>query len=105
MVERAPLACTLQQGALDERLRWIEKLRGRALLRAERRGLELRMLFLPSAAKDVARLVDLERDCCAFLSFERQSYPGAEVLTIRAPEAARFAADRLLSAIDGDRAA
>jgi hypothetical protein len=43
----------------------------------------------------VREMIRQEQACCAFLTFEMHEHPDEVVLTIRAPEDARAAADAL----------
>lgn len=66
----APIACSLSSEGLAERAgAW------QALLRSSMRSREdipggLRLAVDPAAATTLAELVELERDCCAWISFD-----------------------------------
>jgi hypothetical protein len=95
-VESAPIACRLTPGDYKARLAWINKLARDALRRHERRDLELELVYAAEAAQRVRELVRKEQDCCTFLKFDIDEWPGEVRLTIKAPERARQAADLLL---------
>ncbi|BCK76257.1 MULTISPECIES: hypothetical protein [Acetobacteraceae] len=94
--EPAPLACTLENSDLARRLEWIASLNARALRSAHRDGLHLVLDYDPAARDDIARMVEGERTCCAFLAFDIAERMDALTLTITAPEYAREAAETLL---------
>jgi len=89
MTPRPPVACTLSRG--DMRARRGELLPGLAA-RAERieqvpDGVRLHLPASPDAVASIARVVDLERHCCRFLSFTitAEADLGAITLTVTAP--------------------
>lgn len=51
----------------------------------ELRGSALRLTYAPDAAEEAARIVELERECCAFLDFEVHRQPDRVELVITAP--------------------
>ena len=84
--EPAPIACTLDLQAMGPRLAEISQLT-REHLRSHRvEGRTLRLTYDSVAAQQVARIVELERVCCAFLNFELQVSADAAELSITAPE-------------------
>lgn len=83
--EPAPLACTLENSDLARRLEWIASLNARALRSAHRDGLHLVLDYDPAARDDIARMVEGERTCCAFLAFDIAERMDALTLTITAP--------------------
>jgi len=84
--EPAPLACTLNFQAMAPRLAEIRQLTREHLRSHCLDGRTLRLNYDALAADRVARIVELERLCCAFLDFELSvSHSGVE-LTISAPE-------------------
>ena len=95
IVEAAPIACTLAQGAYKDRLAWIAALNRDALRSYERRGLVLELTYWLEARERVHEMVRQEQTCCAFLTFELHEVGNEIRLTITAPEAAREAADNL----------
>jgi len=84
--EPAPLACTLDLQAMGPRLAEVRRLT-REHLRSHRvDGRTLRLMYAVEAAEKVARIVELERVCCAFLDFELRASAKEVELTITAPE-------------------
>jgi hypothetical protein len=90
-----PIVCCLGAREYRRRLAWIEGLTRRALRWYIRNDLVLRLVYSPEAAGDVREMVEQERMCCAFLSFDMREKPEAVTVTITAPEAARDTADML----------
>lgn len=90
-----PIACTLDTGALKNRLAWIADLNAKALTKSRRGDLALTLEYRPEALGDVRELVRREQACCAFLDFDLDERADKVVLTITAPGAARDAADML----------
>jgi hypothetical protein len=86
--EPAPIACTLDAGAMGARLADIERLTREHLRFHRLDGLTLYLAYDEKAVDEVRRLVDLERACCAFLKFDLRMQPGGVELSITAPEAA-----------------
>jgi hypothetical protein len=81
-----PIACTLDIGAIPSRMEFIAKLAANALIRSRREVRRLHLTFALDARADVKKLVDLERQCCAFLEFELRDGEREIELTITAPE-------------------
>ena len=71
--EPMPIACTLDLQSMGPRLAGIQRLTRDHLRshRLDRRTLQL--TYSTAAANDVARIVELERMCCAFLEFDIQA--------------------------------
>jgi hypothetical protein len=90
-----PIACTLGPQDYEERISWIRTLTLQALREHRREGLVLRLAFAPDAVGRVRAMVERERACCAFLTFELHERPDAVHLKITAPEAARGLVDLL----------
>ena len=83
--ELSPIACTLDLQAMGPRLAEIGELT-REHLRSHRvDGRTLRLTYDTAAAQQVARIVELERVCCAFLNFELRVSADAVELFITAP--------------------
>lgn len=83
--EPAAIACTLDLQAMGPRLAEISQL-SREYLRSHRvEGRMLRLTYDAAAAEQVARIVELERVCCAFLDFELKVSADAVELSITAP--------------------
>jgi hypothetical protein len=95
--EQKPIACTLSDEARQDRRAWIAALVRDALRDSERDDLTLRLRFSPAAVQRVQHMVRKEQACCGFLTFEMDERPQEIWLTIRAPEAARAAADALFA--------
>jgi hypothetical protein len=95
--EQQPIACTLSGEARQDRRAWIARLVRDALRGSERDDLTLRLRFALEAVRRVQDMVRKEQACCSFLTFEMDKRPQEIWLTIRAPEAARAAADALFA--------
>jgi hypothetical protein len=68
--EDVPLACSLNEGDLDERKALIAELtRGIAERRDTAHGIAYRFEPAPGLVDRLGRVVDLERDCCQFMTF------------------------------------
>ncbi len=93
--EQPPVACCLSTGEYQSRIAWVESLARKSLREHTRDDLVLRLLYAPEAAGEVRRMVEQERICCAFLTFDFDQRPDAVCVTITAPEIAREAADTL----------
>jgi hypothetical protein len=65
-----PIACSLSPGELVERGDDWSALLSRALVSADRIASGVRLTVRPAAAAELARLVDLERGCCPWMSFD-----------------------------------
>jgi hypothetical protein len=93
--EQHPIACTLSGEARQDRRAWIATLVRDDLRSSERDDLTLRLRFALEAVQRVQEMVRMEQACCGFLTFEIDARPQSHEiwLTIRAPEAARAAAD------------
>jgi hypothetical protein len=90
-----PIACTLAPGDFKDRLAWIAELTRNALRGYERHDLTLVLRYDPQAADRVEEMVRREKTCCSFLTFDVRQHPDEILLTIKAPEEARAAADML----------
>lgn len=86
--ESAPIACTLDAGAMGTRLADIGRLTREHLRFHRLDGLTLYLAYGERAADEVRRLVDLERACCAFLKFDLRMQTDGVELSITAPEEA-----------------
>ena len=89
------LTCCLSAGAYRNRIAWIESLTRRALRTHARDDLVLGLAYAPEAAADVQKMVEEERICCAFLTFDLKKESDCIRVTITVPEAARASADML----------
>src|SRR5690242_6779875 len=95
--ETAPIACSLDVGAIAERLADIQRLTHSHLRSHRLEGLTLFLAYDRAAAAEVTRLVSLERACCSFLTFNLQVQLDGVELSITAPEEARDAAQWLFA--------
>lgn len=84
--EPAPIACTLDLQAMGPRLAEISQLTRDHLLSHHMDGRTLRLRYAAAGARELARLVELERLCCAFLDFELTTSTEDVELRITAPE-------------------
>jgi hypothetical protein len=80
-----PIACTLDSQAMGQRLAEIQRLTARHLRTHRVDGPTLRLTYGVDAAPEVARIVELERACCAFLDFELRTAADGIELAITAP--------------------
>jgi hypothetical protein len=60
-----------------------------------RGDLVLRLAYAPEAAADVRKMVEQERICCAFLTFDLKEEADCIRVTITVPQAARDSANML----------
>jgi hypothetical protein len=90
-----PLTCCLSAGAYRNRITWIESLTRRALRSYARDDLVLSLTYAQEAAAEVQKMVEEERICCAFLTFDLKEESDCIRVTITVPEAARASADML----------
>ena len=95
MTAEAPIACALSAADYRARKASIKALNRESLRRRERDDLTLRLFYDAAAQANVEALVEQERACCAFLDFQLDAAQGEVVLTIRAPERARLAAEAI----------
>jgi len=70
MAERLPIACTLSPSELKDREGAWKKLLGSGLVEREPVPGGIRLRPAPGAATALLDLIDLERECCAWISFE-----------------------------------
>jgi|SRR4051794_39093219 hypothetical protein len=93
--EQPPIACCLGADDYQRRIAWIERLTRTALQRHSRDDLVLRLVYSRDAAGELRRMVEQERECCAFMTFELAESADAVRVTITAPEAVRGSVDML----------
>jgi hypothetical protein len=95
-----PIACTLEAGEMAERGREMEALARAALLRRTRTGNSLQLIFrrTPQVEAGIASLVQRERQCCSFLTFEVKSGGDEVVLDISGPADAQPVLDAIYAA-------
>lgn len=73
-----PIACSLTSADLDQRREVLAALRARCVeVQPVENGLRLRFEAAPGVLADIARVIDLERQCCRFLLFRLESCPTA----------------------------
>ena len=99
-----PIACCLSGGDYQRRIAWIEHLTSEALRSGARDDLVLRLLYPSEVAGEIQKMVEQERICCAFLTFDLDERADAVCLTIPAPQAARDSADFFGQFLAGRRA-
>jgi hypothetical protein len=92
---RTPLTCTLAQDELSKHMASIAELARDALRTYSRHDLVLDLRYLPEATSKVREMLRREQECCPFLAFHMYESREEMRLTIRAPEEARAAADKL----------
>lgn len=84
-----PIACSLTSVELYQRREVLAALRARcAEVRPIENGLRLRFEAAPGVLADIARVIDLERQCCRFLQFRLDVLPegGPILLELAGPE-------------------
>lgn len=102
--QQPPIACCLGAGEYQNRIAWIENLTRRALKGHARHDLTLCLSYAPEATAEVEKMVEQERICCPFLTFELNRSAEAVSVKITAPEAARNTADMLFGQFLGGSA-
>jgi hypothetical protein len=65
-----PIVCTLDASDVKDRERAWQKLLGSGLVHRERIRGGIRLTAEPGAAQALLQLVDLERECCAWIDYE-----------------------------------
>lgn len=70
MMEPRPIMCTLDADDLRDRGKAWEKILGSGLVTRERIQGGIAFHAAPGASAALVELVDLERDCCAWIDFE-----------------------------------
>lgn len=80
-----PIVCTLSSTAMALRLAQIRGLTRRYLRSHRLEGSTLRLAYDLAAAPELAEIVALERECCAFLDFELSALADAVELVIKGP--------------------
>jgi len=70
MDEAPPIACTLSASDLEDREGAWKKLMGSGLVRREAVPGGIRLSAAAGAAAALIELIDLERECCAWIHFE-----------------------------------
>jgi len=98
-VKELPIACTLTPSATAERLEWLRRLGGAALVAGKRDGGRLDLRFDPSAEGEVQAWIRAEQECCRFLSFDLEPGERPLRLTVRGPVGAEPVLEGLLRAL------
>jgi MerR family transcriptional regulator, copper efflux regulator len=103
MAQELPIACTLSGPDLRERLAEIREVGRGALLEAagESGRRVLRFRRSDGVAERLARIVEAESQCCAFLDLRLDASDGLISLTIEGPEGAEPVVDELAGAFSG----
>ena len=70
MAETAPIACTLTASDLKDREAAWRKLTGSGLVERDLVPGGIRLRASPGAVVALSELIDLERECCAWINFE-----------------------------------
>ena len=81
MDETPPIACTLSASDLKDREGAWRKLMGSGLVQRDPVPGGIRLSAAPGAAAALIELIDLERECCAWIQFEVH---GGSVVTLTA---------------------
>lgn len=81
----APVACTLSAADMGSRLTRIRLLTRTYLRGHDMQGSTLRLTYGLDAAAELSAIVELERECCAFLAFHLTAGPDALQLLIVGP--------------------
>jgi hypothetical protein len=81
-------ACHLPPDGMADRAADLRALMGRALLGSRREPRLLHLSFGLDAEAEVRRAVELERECCPFLTFDVAATPQAVEVRIAAPDGA-----------------
>ena len=82
-------SCTLDGQAMAARLARIRTVTSQSLVAHRLEGRMLHLTYRLQAARELERLVALERECCAFLDFSLETGPAHVVLTIAIPQTAQ----------------
>jgi hypothetical protein len=70
MTDTPPIACTLSASDLEDREGAWRKLMGSGLVQREVVPGGIRLSAAPGAAASLIELIDLERECCAWIHFD-----------------------------------
>ena len=95
-----PLACSLDAGALQDRVAEMRAIGRDALIAADADGV-LRFRATPEVRERLERVVAAEAECCPFLGLDLRERDGELRLTVAAPEGAEPVAAGLAEAFAG----
>lgn len=84
MADAQPIVCTLSASDLKDRGAAWQKLLGSGLVQRDRVPGGIRLIAAPGAAASLIELVDLERDCCAWMQFEVSEGSAGAVVALTA---------------------
>lgn len=84
-VDSKPIVCTLSPAAMAPRLAQIRTLTRKHLRSHRLDGSTLYLAYDLAAAGELTEIVAMERECCAFLSFELGTHADAVSLVIEGP--------------------
>ena len=84
MLDAQPIVCTLSASDLKDRGAAWQKLLGSGLVQRARVPGGIRLVAAPGAAASLVQLVDLERDCCAWIQFDVIERSEGAVVTLTA---------------------
>lgn len=90
--------CALDDADLELRLARIRQAASRALIRGQRDGAAVHLLFSSDAAAEIRMLIEAERDCCGFIASESRETPEGLEVVLSAEPARRAAAEPLFRA-------
>lgn len=105
MPDPQPIACTLDENALRQRLEQIAALGADALIGHEETGgaHTLRFRLDEQTRHRLEQIVDAEAKCCSFLDLTIEERDGELILALDAPAEGRPVADELVSAFSATR--
>jgi hypothetical protein len=100
---KTPIACSLDAGALQSRLRRLAELGARSLLGSKGGGGRHTLRFRddPQTRSALDEAVAAERECCPFLALSVERAGGELTLSIEAPAGGETIADELAAAFRG----
>lgn len=95
-----PIACSLPQNELSERLAQMAQLGEDALLEVRRVGVRAELVFAPDAAvrERLAAIVAAEAQCCPFLTMNVTERGSTITLVVKAPDGAEVALSEIIDA-------
>jgi hypothetical protein len=103
MTDQDPVACSLEAGALEQRLAAIAAVGADSLISRHAEAGRHLLRFRAGAAtrKRLEQIIAAEADCCSFLDLSLSHEAGELVLSIAAPRDARTLAEGLAGAFAG----